>query len=505
MSWVQIHPRYQEYFHHCGLRFAGDFLRLPGVVLCGHPDRHVVLVNLEPGDSSFGMFLKKEHRVPWCERLVSYRAGFGFVSRSAREARQLELLRQAGIGCPEALAVGEENDQAFLLLREQKGDRDLRAFLAAHPERTCRRDLARRLGVALARMHLAGFAHSELFAKHILVAEDGELCILDWQRARMPHVLTDKERLGDLAALDASLAEMLASRTDRLACLRAYLGELGYPDHGCERAVVVAIVSESRRLSKRARIREQRQACLPRGEQNLIWLDGERLCVTRQLQERYPRQFDEILRRIREPLPAGVQVEQSHLLSTPETTLTLVRRRTSRFWKWLGSLCRRRTFVSPEFEQAATIFRLERHGIRPPRLLGVGQQFVTPWSTVSFLLTEAPDADLSLTRFLEWAHSRERWQLLEQAGRLLRRLHEAGYWAQSLADWAVQGGTVVLTSVAGLMRSRSGFENDLATISRELKSLSSRADLWRFLRAYDEASTCADSLPVARTGRRFAA
>lgn len=508
MSWVQIHPGYRPLFEHCGLREAGDFLRLSGVILCGHADRHVQYVNLEPDDGSFGMFLKREHRIPWRQRLASFRAGFGFVSRSAREARLLELLRQAGVGCPEVLAVGEEGGRAFLLLREQKDAIDLRAFLVDHRQR---RELACALGAALARMHAAGFSHPELFAKHVLVSTDPErrFCLLDWQRAAAPHVLSEKERLGDLGALDASLSSTLASRTDRLACLRSYLQQLAPSEVGTWAHVVAAIRAASERLRRTFRIREQLQPTLPRGQQNLIWLDGERLCVTRHLRQRHPELVAELQQRVREPMPTGPEAEQVQFLSLPHRSLTLIRRRTSRFTAWLAACCRRRVFVSPDFEQAATIFRLERHGIRPPRLLAVGQEFSLPWSSVSFLLTETPDADLALTRFLEWAHCRDRWELLRQTGRLLRRLHEAGYLVSSFADWAVQGQgprafQVVLAGVGGLVRSRRGFERNLRRLGAELRSCGSRTDLLRFVRAYD-GETSSHSERRQPTERRLSA
>ena len=59
--------------------------------------------------------------------MASASAGFGFVSRSLREARTLEALGREGVGCPEWLAAGEDElGRAFLLVREAPGATELR-------------------------------------------------------------------------------------------------------------------------------------------------------------------------------------------------------------------------------------------------------------------------------------------------------------------------------------------------------------------------------------------
>src|SRR5205807_933169 len=84
------------------------------------------------------------------------------------------------------------------------------------------RALAARLCEALAAVHAAGVTHPDLYAKHVLVGAAG-VCFLDWARARRRWVLGWERRWRDLAALDATLADDLASPRERLACLRAYL------------------------------------------------------------------------------------------------------------------------------------------------------------------------------------------------------------------------------------------------------------------------------------------
>src|SRR5438876_7690125 len=130
MAFVEIHPRYRELFAGQGLVTASDFLALPGVVCCGHPDRHVLRVTLGKDDEAVPAFLKREHRTRWRDRLANAWAGFGLASKSYREFTLVRRLEGTGIGSPEALAAGEDDDgRAFVLLRELEGYQDLRQFL----------------------------------------------------------------------------------------------------------------------------------------------------------------------------------------------------------------------------------------------------------------------------------------------------------------------------------------------------------------------------------------
>src|SRR5438067_11779056 len=78
-----VSPRYRDRLAALGLDTPQALLDLPGEVVSGHPDRHVVRVEL-PGWGC-GLFLKRQHRVGWWERLRQWLAGFGPVSRCERE------------------------------------------------------------------------------------------------------------------------------------------------------------------------------------------------------------------------------------------------------------------------------------------------------------------------------------------------------------------------------------------------------------------------------------
>jgi tRNA A-37 threonylcarbamoyl transferase component Bud32 len=262
MACVEVNPVYADLFRRHGVTTTDEFLAWPGVIMGGHADR--LSVQVETGDGT-RFYLKKEHYVPWRDWLASAWAGFGWVSKSVREGRLLQEARQAGIGCPEVAAVGETGGRAFLLLRAAEGLIDLRAVLARSLSRLHRRALAHALGRTLAQLHMGGFAHPDLYAKHILAGYDGEryrFCLLDWARARRHGRVSWRRRMRGLAALDASLADSLVSQRLRVACLRAYFAAMGEP--ACPlRPAVEAIRRMSDKLLLRRKVRALRQSSAP--------------------------------------------------------------------------------------------------------------------------------------------------------------------------------------------------------------------------------------------------
>jgi tRNA A-37 threonylcarbamoyl transferase component Bud32 len=503
MAHVYINPAYQEYLERLGLTRAEHFLNLPGFVVSGHPDRHVVKVDLGAGSQAIGTFLKREHRVRWKDRLASAWAGFGFVSRSVREGSLLRHLAQFGIGCPEVIAAGEFGHRAFLLTRELAGTVDLRVYLCNHvcsdPNR--RRLLSCRIGESLARLHQNGFDHPDLYAKHVLIrAEDQATFFLDWQRSRRTKQLRARKRWRDLAALNATLAVALVTPRDRLACLRAYLRN-GFPPIQCRNGIssrknaVTTIMRLTARLLQRRRIRESHEPPLPVSAQNLAWLDGEALCVTREFHSRLNGQVPRWLADWHRKHPDQPRPPQSLTEFTvtipPGNTATLSCRRAVHpfrgLWNWLW----KKPLRSPEVRQVGLMFRLQRYGIATPQLLAFGQKRSSPWGTQSFLLVQRPDGRIKLGEWLERTsrralspdRQRQRQQVIREAAALLRRLHAAGCVlgappAASLDKFLVQLGhdrrvSLSLDAVAGLQKQR---KSALISIIEDLSFLRAASD-----------------------------
>jgi tRNA A-37 threonylcarbamoyl transferase component Bud32 len=506
MAYLTIEPRYRDLLTAHGYASARAVLDWPGIILSGHPRRHVLRVRL--GDESF--ILKKEHCVPLRDRLASAWAGFGWSSKSVREARLLEQLHTAGVPCPEVVAVGEDGSQAFLLMREQTGMMELRQFLTGwrasarqpdvssdHVGLTPRRSLAHALGRELARIHAAGFCQPDLYAKHILVRAAGErfeFCVLDWQRSRPRRLVSWRRRVRDLAALDASLSAELAPDRLRLVCLRAYLRETRAHSMQLPRGVAVAIRRLSAARQRQRKMRELRQPPLPAGAQQLLWLrEGERLCVVRDFFEELGGQLPSWLPQDPAPSRDGTCVEHRLILLGSGRTAHLVQR-WSRSAAWLPE----GKYPAPEFARAAMLFRLQRFGVAAPRLLAMGHHRVTAWQRFSFLLAEPPAGPTLAAVLCQSGPARLRQRMLRRLGAQLRQLHEAGFTLRSGADawqlWVVpdpEMPRVALANVEVLERSKKLREQrtyaDLRSVvgvSPQAGPVLSRADRMRVILGY---------------------
>jgi heptose I phosphotransferase len=505
---LEISPRYRSFFRQLGVTEPTDFLALPGEtphIVSGHPDRNVARITFTVAGEQWSAFLKREHRVRWRTRLANAVAGFGLLSRSLREARTLQALQREGLPGPEWLAAGEDDQgRAFLLVREASG-MELRAALAAEKEPRRRRCIARRLGAMLARLHTAGFHHPDLYAHHLFVDGGGDsICLLDWQRARLRRTLSWHERCRGLAALHATVDDALATPEERLLFLRAYW-RISAPLGISWQAAVRGIESLSRRLLTRRHVREKRQP--PAHPQMWICLEGEALCVTPALQQRYGERVPDYLAS-RSEGQSVVLSERRRWPALPDATRALlVQRNRPKSFAEIGP--RRRSGVSTEKRQAALLLRLQRHGIAAPQVLALGQRREDGGQVQSFLLTEPIAETCSLEAWLAYRTRRRtraveptrRWSVLRQAGALLRRLHEASCYLDfgsagcGLAVRPVGGQPeVVLDNVDGVTPQRRQRPRRAAGDLRRMQQMlhwagCSRSDLARLRAGYRQTAS----------------
>ena len=503
MAFLQLNPRYQEFLVHQGLTGPEHFLDMSSVIVCGHPDRNVARVTLGEGATVLRAFLKREHRVPWKERLRNAADGFGFVAKSGREAATLRHLHAAGVRCPEWMAVGEDDHgRAFLLLRELMGE-DLRTFLQnrkkASPEQ--RRRFARGLGEALAEIHNTGFDHPDLYSKHVLVNPDNQtIGFLDWQRSRRRRQVTWRRRCRDLAALEATLADGLATLRERLVCMRAYLQKSR--SQAALRAtsfhsMVLAIDRSARQLLGQRRIREIREPGAARAAQGLVWRDGEALCLTTDFEASLAGHIPEWLRLCNLPSRPGSWETRDRVILPDTRQALLICRQQRRFlgglWAWL----RRRPSTSPEVRQAGLFLRLERYGIPVCRLLAFGQQSVPAQGMQSFLLVESPPNVISLIEWLAHGCSdlRQRRHLIRALATTLSRLHDLHCYFGGQPSFAVvqqdpnSAPSIVLETMDRLHRRRRSNHTeafrDLELLCSELGSAAcAQTDQLRFVLSY---------------------
>lgn len=458
---------------------ARALLDLPGEIVSGHPDRHVVRVVLGAGRERLVAYLKREHRVSIRDRVANAFSGFGLVSKSVREARTLEQLRAAGIPVPRVLAYGECYGRAFLLVRALCGYRDLRELLRAGeiPDWQ-RRFLARRLGRLLARVHAAGFDMPDLLCKHVMVHRRMlRLSLLDWSRTSRQGKLPTETRIRDLALLHSSLADGMATPRDRLACLRAYCGTASV------RTWADAIRGVASALPHRRAVRESCQQFGRVSGQRLRWVRGdESLCVTSGFWRRGRGQIPDWLRSAANGSERAITVARRWLGEN-----VLLRRSPPRaIWRNLVSKLFGRRMTAAAVRDAGLIFRLQRFGIPTPRLLAFGGR---P-DGGGFLLTR-PIADTAPLR--AWlASPQKRWtRVLRRIGRLIRRIHDAGCYLGAGAEVLHvrgDGRGVVIADVRGVrihtLRTEAARVRDLRRLLASLGLPSDSIDSERVTRGY---------------------
>ena len=502
-----VNPCFGDLLVRQGLTKPEDFLALSGVIISGHPDRHVARLTLGDGEHAVAAFLKREHRVPWRDRLWHAWLGSGFVSKSMHEARILRELQQAGINCPEWIAAGEDtHDRAFLLVRALDRAVDLRIFLrdilSSSPAERLR--FAHRLGEALAQVHDAGFDHPDLHANHVFVdPKNAKIWFIDWQRSRRRQMLGWRLRRKDITVLHATLADKLARSRERVVFLGAYLRAtlpIRIPRPFFAEAIQ-RIQWGAERLLRHRHIREVRRPALAAGAQNLIWLEGEALCVTREFRSELPDSPAAWLAALVYGQKLARSFSQTDIVTPSGRRAVLTRRRSQRILSWLWHRLRGRRITSAELERAGLLFRLQRYGVVTPRLLAVGQRTLRfPWQLDSFLLTEVVPGGTSVAHWfqsLPQPELGERRRVIREVGIILRLIHDAGCSLDNespencpLQVQLLPGkvGRVVVSSMAGIRKRRgsiAALHQELATLQdRVAPPASSRTDQLRFFLAY---------------------
>ncbi len=502
MAWFETLPRYASLFRRRGWDSASSFLSWTGILVNQHRNRQVEQVALESeaparaaaslagaAGSKVRFFLKKEYAVCWRDRFRNAWHGFGWCSTAVREAAILQALREAGIGCPEVVALGEDRRQAFVLLGDESAMTELRAFLPTLSSDEECRCLAGALGRELARMHDAGFDHPDLFAKHILVSPRGatyRFCILDWQRARRRRAVSWRLRCRDLAVLDATLHGALASARLRLRCLHAYVRALSVQEGRPLGRLARQIHRQAERLGKKRHIREVGQLPVPASNQQFVSLQGGRLLVVRSYYEKLGGQLPGWLTRISEPGASARVYEESLAAASGSEELSLQ--------SWPASAS---SWEIPPV--AHTLFRLQRFGVPAPRLLAVG------FSAERVYLLAESATTVPLAEAFAKASVPLRARMLRQAGWIVRQIHEAGYSLPAGDAWERRLGVIRATyelfvvKIEPLLRGALPWQELAPLEFNRQKIRLSRTEKLRFLQSYLKHRRGGDQERTART------
>jgi hypothetical protein len=457
---VEVHPRFAPAVTALGIDTAAGLLDLPGEVVSGHPDRHVVRVQL-PGIAS-PFYLKRQHTVTRRERLRNRMAGFGWSARCVREAAILKQLDAAGLPCPQWAAFGEDGrGRAFLLVEEVSDATDLRTALSdtgLSPSE--RRELAEHLGRLVALLHAGGITTPDLTAKHVLVSPAG-ITLIDWQSARRLPLVPLAERVRALATLHASLADELATPRERLRVLRRALAPAR--EAGIIRArfsdLARHVEREAETLRDRRSIRDQRQPAVTGAAQRLVWVAGEAVCAVPDVAAVWPT----------DPIAApfyGCEPGTLPIQLADGRDAVLIRGRSFAPLGRLRAAVRGRPWRSRGVTLGRVLFHLERYGVPAPRLLAFGQR-ITGVASAEWFALHTPPAD-PLPPSPDTATA-------EQLGRCLRLLHDSGCRinGDSLAAFGFAGRAVIRDVTAVLLVKRfttNDRERDLARLLATLDS-----------------------------------
>lgn len=427
---ITLHPRYAAWLNRAGLESPEAIFDLPGEVVSGHPDRHVVRVELPTAAGKRTLYLKRELSVSRSVRFKNYRAGFGWVSRCEREAETLLLLERSGLPGPQWLAFGTTSEgKAFLLLDELTGLIELRALLQDRRlSFASRRRLASELGRSVAELHAAGFAPPDLSAKHVFVdSAGGGITVIDWHSAPKPDPVPIEQRIRGLARLHASLAPSLASPRDRLRVVRAYLGRIPDRDRPNRRNFIRAVEEESSAFERLSSVKDQRISFHAGKDLRLIWKAGEAVCVIPSIAEMWPNPA------VSPPFYPGpdeaLREPGEMFVSLPDGRLAFLTRYTT--WAPFGRLLARmrgRPWRSPAANDARTLFQLQRFDAPAPRLLAFGQRPLSLYLNQSFLLTDHSPGAITLADRLSLPFHAplDRFLFLRKCGHTVRALHDAG-------------------------------------------------------------------------------
>ncbi len=444
-GWVAYHPRYRSYLRRVGVTSGQAGYDLPGEVVSGHADRHVVRVEL-PGKVCY---LKREHTASRRARWRNWLAGFGPASRAAREAATLAALEAHRLPGPQWLAHGADAaGRAFLLVEELPRATELRTLLAdTTMSAKTRRRILTDTAASLAELHAAGFPTPELAAKHVYADADGVVTLLDWQSAVPGKVPPPAAICTQLANLHASTPG--ATAAERLRFLATYRRAMARRGGALpsSRELAARIVRLADGRSRRSSVRDQGRPTPP--GQRLVWVAGEAVCALPEVAALWPT-----------PAAVAPFYVAGETEGTVEEAVTLAGGRGATLTRFhtadpLGralAVLRERPWRSPGALAARVLFHLDRHAIPAARLLAFGQQFAGQFSADSFVLTEAaPDrTPLSVALTDPTRPPAARRALLRECGEFLGRLHAAGLRL-------VPGGTgrPVLALAAGVLRVES--------------------------------------------------
>jgi tRNA A-37 threonylcarbamoyl transferase component Bud32 len=170
-------------------------------------------------------------------------------SRARRAVAGTARVHAIGLAAPRIVAWGERRSfaavrESFLVTGFVTDSEPLPAAISRlRGARAERRDLARRLGEMIGRLHAAGLDHHDLKHSNLLWCADATLVVLDLEALERCAWLSRRRRVRALGQLEAYVRHLYPwlPKTDRLRFLHVYLRHAGFA--AAKRRVLVRGVS----------------------------------------------------------------------------------------------------------------------------------------------------------------------------------------------------------------------------------------------------------------------
>jgi heptose I phosphotransferase len=421
----------------------------------GHRGRDIVRLQLvRPQQLPQTVYIKRERQARWKTLLRNSLAGCGYWTLARAEFEILQRLAAQGIGCPKpmvCLQSGFPRPRSCLVLEELADAVSLSSMLAGplRDEPRPRRDqFFTALGREVARLHGTGIDQPELFTSHIFVAarEAGwQFSFLDFQRSTCRACVKVPRRIGDLAALWATLPRRLADTADREAFFDAYLSGSQLEYRGTE--IITGVARRVDKLLTRRRIWEIRESdteehrsvhSLESIEVGQMWVDRD---FRPALEGRGLSRFDAMMTTASGRCLRRLADRENWRLDLPADATRpggayLKRHRVRSLGGWLRAKVGAGPGETAGHVEARNVARLSRAGIAAMRLIAYGQKLHDDGLQESFVLTEELVGYTQLDHFLrqrfpaaERSSGRDRDlnTLIRDVAAVASKFHKLGY------------------------------------------------------------------------------
>lgn len=384
----------------------------------GNRGRETVRVRWQFGDETRVGYMKREHRIRWKDLLRNLFAFRGWWTKARAEFHVLQRLQQQGIACPRPLACVQKGflrPKACLLLDDLGEMRPLAEYLTRGmhgADVTQRARFFRCLGGEIARLHAAGVTQPDLYANHILVADQENaprFAMLDFQRSRILRRVPTAARVRDLAALLATLSERAADLHERRLLLDSYI-ELSGLSAECSQ-IVEAIKRRVQKLLTRRKIWEIRESDAveprevtriqtPAGED--LWVDSQYWPALREANLGSFRQVMETtqgtcLRALKDRENWKLELHDPH--QQPRAAY-LKKHHVKDVGSWLRAKMGAQRTTTAGSVEARNVERLRRAGIPAMHVIAYGEKLHESGLSESFVLTEELSGHTQLDHFL---------------------------------------------------------------------------------------------------------